>query len=59
METAIKMVVECVDRYHVSERSDGRTEINIVVPERFSNLWKVRLSELTTTKDQIDEFDKA
>jgi hypothetical protein len=58
MQTDIKMVIECVDRYQVIERTDGGIEINILVPARFKNLWMVRLSEFTTTQAEIDLYER-
>jgi hypothetical protein len=49
----IKMVTECCDRYHVTDRQDGGVEISIVVPPRFKSLWLVRLSELVTTEKEL------
>jgi hypothetical protein len=35
----ISMVRECVDLYNVTALPDGKTEITIIVPARFSALW--------------------
>ncbi len=52
------MVQECVDQYQVSKRKDEGIEISIIVPQRFKNLWMVRLSELTTTPEEIEYYEK-
>jgi hypothetical protein len=54
----ISMVQECVDQYQVSKRKDEGIEISIIVPQRFKNLWMVRLSELTTTPEEIEYYEK-
>ena len=51
-----KMVIECVNFYHAKELEDGSLEIRIDVPARFGNLWKAKLSELTTTDTEIHEY---
>ena len=50
----IRMVQECVSLYAVHEQEDGSINITIEIPKIFSNLWLVRLSELRTTKDEIE-----
>jgi hypothetical protein len=49
------MVLECVDRYEVRQRPDGGAQIVIEVPQRFANLWKLKLSELRASGLEIDE----
>jgi hypothetical protein len=45
------MVQEACDTYEVNPLPDGRTEIKIIVPPRFAELWLVKLSELRGTTD--------
>jgi hypothetical protein len=51
------MVQECVDSYRVSDKEDEGVEIVIRVPRRFKNLWLVRLSQLSTSEEEIREFE--
>lgn len=53
----ISMVQECVDSYRVSDKEDEGVEIVIRVPRRFKNLWLVRLSQLSTSEEEIREFE--
>jgi hypothetical protein len=52
------MVVECTDRYSFETNNDGSAEISIRVPARFRDLWLVRLSDLTTTPEEIAEHGR-
>lgn len=47
------MVQEAVDSYSVTPLPDGRTEVRIVIPARFSGLWLVKLSELRATVAEL------
>jgi hypothetical protein len=53
-----KMLQECTDKYQVRERTDGGIEIHIEVPRPFRDLWIVRLSDLTTTDLEIEQYSK-
>jgi hypothetical protein len=50
---ATSLVGECTDSYIVTEHEDGRVIITIDIPERFSNLWLMKLSELKATNLEI------
>ena len=50
------MVRECASHYEVTELDNGGIEIRILVTPSYKNLWLVRLSELSTSQNEIDEF---
>ena len=47
------MVGEACDSYEARPLADGRTEIRIVIPSRFADLWLVKLSELQGTLAEV------
>ena len=51
------MVQECVNSFASKERPDGGRDIQIEVPERFADLWLVKLGELRATMDEIREYE--
>jgi hypothetical protein len=50
---SFSMVHEAVDSYEARQLPDGRTEIRIVIPPRFADLWLVKLSELRGTNAEL------
>jgi hypothetical protein len=56
MEDQIGMVQECVSRFEVKENEDGSTTITVEVPNKFTNLWLVRLSGMRTTLEEIELY---
>ena len=55
-EEKISMVQECTDSYEVTNHDDGSIEIHIKIPKEFKILWKIRLSDMTTTVDELEEY---
>lgn len=55
---AFSLVQEGCDLYEVRQQPDGRTEIRIVVPPRFAELWLVKLSELRGTLSELQKPDE-
>lgn len=53
----INMVQECVSSYVANRLEDGSVRITIDIPQRFSDLWLVKLSDLTTSSSQIRDFE--
>lgn len=51
------MVQECTDRYEAKRADRGDLDIVIKVPRRFADLWLVKLSALTTTDSEIEEYE--
>ena len=47
------MVQEACDSYEARPLTDGRTEVRIVIPPRFVDLWLVKLSELQGTIAEV------
>ena len=43
------MVDEACDSYEARPLDDGRTEVRIVIPARFADLWLVKVSEMRGT----------
>ena len=56
-DSSIEMVGECTDKYETTEHEDGSLDIHIKVPKRFKDLWLVKLTELTTTMEEIKEYE--
>lgn len=54
----IEMVGECTDKYEAKECEDGSLDIHIKVPKRFRNLWLIRLTDMTTTMEEIKEYEE-
>ena len=52
-----KLVGEASDSYEARALPDGRTEIRIVIPPRFANLWLVKLNELRGTLAEVRELN--
>jgi hypothetical protein len=47
------MVQEACDSYEARVLPDGRTEVRIVIPPRFADLWLVKLSDLRGTLAEV------
>lgn len=52
------MVQECTNSYHVTEKGNNGIEINIKIPRRFESLWISKLSDLRTTLEEIEYYEK-
>jgi hypothetical protein len=52
----IPMVIECTDRYQVAKLEDGRTKIWMIIPKGFESLWMSRLTDLHTTREEIEYY---
>ena len=50
---SFSMVQEACDSYESRVLADARTEIRIVVPAQFADLWLVKLSELRATLAEV------
>lgn len=50
---SFSMVREACDSYEARPLADGRTEIRIVIPARFADLWLVKLGELRGTLAEV------
>ena len=57
MSEEYSMVQECTNSYKAEGLPDGSLEISIKVPKRFADLWLVKLSKLTTTNKEINEYE--
>lgn len=55
---SFSMVQECTDSYKAEEQKDGKLKISILIPKRFGDLWLVKLSELRTTMEEIEEYEQ-
>lgn len=53
----IGMIDECVESYRLEHRPDGGASIRIEVDPRFATLWMIRLSDLTTTMWEIEQYE--
>jgi len=56
-EESISMVQECVNEYRVKTISKDEVEITIKIPKKFEDLWLVKLSDLHTTLNEIQEWE--
>ena len=56
-EEKFSLVQECTDEYRVEKAENGTTKIIISIPEKYSNLWMHKLSELKTTMKEIKEYE--
>lgn len=56
-EDTIEMVGECTSYYAVLDCGEDGICIIIQVPRRFADLWLVKLTNLTTTMDEIREYE--
>ena len=52
----ISMVQECVNEYRVKNISEDEVEISIKIPKALEDLWLVKLSDLHTTMNEIQEW---
>jgi hypothetical protein len=52
-QESFSMVQECTNRYEVIDQDNGGIIINIVIPQEFSVLWMIKLSDLRTTMEEI------
>ena len=50
------MVQEACDSYDAVSLPDGRTEIRILIPPRFANLWLTKLSAMRGTLAELREL---
>lgn len=51
------LVQELTNHFSVEELNDKETEIRILIPKKYKFLWLHKLSELSTTPNEINEFD--
>lgn len=56
MSNDVSMIQECVASYVVDECADGSITISIKIPERFKDLWVIKLSSLTATEKELEEY---
>ena len=56
-EEKINMVSECTEIYDSKDLKNGDLEVYMKIPKRFSMLWLVKLNELTTTMEEIKEYE--
>jgi len=54
----ISMLEECVNKYEVRDLNEKESEIIIRIPMKFHYLWLMKLTELTTTMREIEEWEK-
>lgn len=57
MSQAYSMVQECTDSYEARRQEDGTLKVQMLIPARFADLWLVKLSELTATDAEIEEYE--
>ena len=50
------LVQEACDSYETRLLPDGRTEVRIVIPHRFADLWVVKLSGLLGTLAEVQSL---
>ena len=50
------LVLEACDSYEARSLPDGRTEVRIVIPPRFADLWLAKLSELRGTLAEVQSL---
>lgn len=50
------MVQECTNKYLVQDLNQDEFEIFIRAPKKFQSLWMIKLSELRTTIQEIEEY---
>jgi hypothetical protein len=55
---SFSMLQEAVDSYEARPLPDGRTEIRLLIPPRFTNLWLLKLSELRATDAELQPLAK-
>jgi len=52
------MVQECTNKYSVEDLGEKEVEIRIQIPKKFRSLWLHKLSELKTSKAEIDDYEQ-
>ena len=50
------MIGETTDRYFANFLEDGRLEISILIPEKFTGLWIDKLNDLYATDEEIEYY---
>jgi hypothetical protein len=53
----IGLLDECVSYFKVDRNLDDSITITIEVPHRFADLWIVKVNSLTTTEQEIAEYE--
>jgi hypothetical protein len=56
-EEKFSMVRECVSCFEAVTNADESLTITIEVPHRFADLWIVKVNSLTTTEQEIAEYE--
>lgn len=56
-QEVFSMVQECTNKYSVEDLSEKEVEIRIRIPKKFRALWLQKLSELQTSKNEIDNYE--
>lgn len=55
-EETFSLVQECTNKYFVEIINEREAEIHIRIPKKFKTLWLIKLSDLRTTKKEIEEY---
>ncbi|CCB89737.1 hypothetical protein [Simkania negevensis] len=53
-----KMVDECINYYKVGQIQGTEFEIIIKAPTKFRKIWLVKLNELTTCLEEIEDLEE-
>jgi hypothetical protein len=53
---SINMIETCTDNYEINTLPDEGIKISIKVPKKFRDLWLIKLTELTTSIEEIQEY---
>ena len=56
-DECFSMVGEACDSYVAHPLADGRTQIRIIIPARFADLWLVKLSEWKGTLTEMQALE--
>ena len=55
-EEIFNLIEECTNKFFVEELNKTEVEIHIQIPKKFRSLWLKKLSDLSTTMQEIDEY---
>lgn len=55
-EEIYSLVQECTNKYSVEDINETEVEIYIRIPKKFRTLWLRKISDLRTSKEEINEY---
>ena len=50
------LVEECTNNFFTEDLNENEVEIRIRIPKKFRSLWLIKISELETNLEEIEQY---